>query len=119
MFGQCDPFRLLTSLLLREEYSGVPGCGEAGKQDRNFTFLGLVDFVCSAADQNYPKDERRGRTSSGTVSSGSQQGMFDTNGTYYVPDGAGNHIKTDDGTFMQGVAGGVINTQTGEFMPTN
>jgi hypothetical protein len=46
-------------------------------------------------------------------------GAFDANGTFYAPAGEG-YINTRDGTlYVPAGPNGVINTRTGEFIPTN
>jgi hypothetical protein len=44
---------------------------------------------------------------------------MDNNGTFYMPTGGDNIISTKDGSFHQEAAGGYINTQTGQFEPSN
>ena len=45
-------------------------------------------------------------------------GEWDTAGNHYSPAGQGNKVR-QDGTFMQKAAGGYIDTQTGQFIPSN
>lgn len=44
---------------------------------------------------------------------------MDTNGTFYMKTGGPDIISTKDGSFHQKAAGGYINTQTGQFEPSN
>ncbi len=51
--------------------------------------------------------------------SSSTQPRLLVNGVPATPVGGGNYIDNTTGRFLQGAAGGVIDTSTGEFLPTH
>ena len=71
----------------------------------------LFSIQLQAADPY--EDAQRNRQQDTTIN-----GEWDTRGTHYTPAGGGNKWR-QDGTFMQKVAGGYIDTKTGQFIPSN
>lgn len=66
----------------------------------------------------YDSSQNDGNSQSEQESTSRDRGLS-VNGVPAAPAGGGNYIDNRNGHFLQGAAGGVIDTTTGEFIPTH